>query len=100
MGRQKTTQKLGISVCHGYGGNQGFRLSTTGRIQFDEYCLAPNKDQTQVVMTRCRESHRKVVDPDFWSFSEVGLLSKYTQTFDLQTNHLSLLINQSNIQVI
>ncbi|XP_022099434.1 probable N-acetylgalactosaminyltransferase 7 [Acanthaster planci] len=70
MGRQTTTQLLGASNCHGYGGNQEFRLGTNGQIQFDEYCVVPSWDQTKVSMVRCRESHRKVPDRDHWSFSE------------------------------
>ncbi|XP_038073737.1 N-acetylgalactosaminyltransferase 7-like [Patiria miniata] len=70
MGRQSTSQILGASKCHGWGGNQEFRLGTNGQIQFDEYCLVPSWDKTKVRMTRCRDSSRKVPDRDNWSFSE------------------------------
>ncbi len=75
MGRKLPNNQLGASGCHGFGGNQEFRLSKTGRIQFDEYCLMPSVPKTYARFSRCRESHRIVGDVEYWSFSqEVGLI--------------------------
>ncbi|XP_071791620.1 probable N-acetylgalactosaminyltransferase 7 [Asterias amurensis] len=80
MGQKLPNLRIGVSGCHGFGGNQEFRLSTTGRIQYDEYCLMPSASNTYVKMSRCRESHRLVGDVDYWSFSEESGLIRLKKT--------------------
>lgn len=57
---------LGVSGCHGYGGNQNIRLNTEGQLAQGEWCLTPKG--TRVEANHCRKG--TVNGP--WSYDEVG----------------------------
>jgi hypothetical protein len=53
---QKGGQNVGLSACHGIGGNQAWSLTVDGEIRSDELCLASNgagKDGQKVRMEKC-----------------------------------------------
>lgn len=63
---------IGISSCHGWGGNQMFRLNTQGQLSSGEWCVEyhQTKDHTesQFIMSWCKPG----ATDGTWSFDEAN----------------------------
>ncbi len=70
LGREKRGGPLGISPCHGMGGNQRFRLNVIGEMANGEYCLYPVSTEIRIRM--CQRGQYNVPSNAVWEYNEVN----------------------------